>query len=392
MTASLRIGIVGAGFAARFHALNLRRVHIVPVQIAGVTSRSSDSREGFARETSIPVFDSFEALCDACDVLSLCTPPSTHEPLALEALRRGKHLIIEKPFTGSFGSGSEAFQGNLSPKDLMLQRAVASCNRIIEAADAAGKIIGYAENWIYAPAIQKEAEIVTKSGAQILWILGNQSHSGSHSRYYGMWRYSGGGSLVGKSCHPLSAALFLKRSEGAARDGKPIRPATVSARTHEITRLPGYRNEGFLRTGYQDIEDYGQMHVVFTDGSVADIFASELVLGGVSNWLEVMANNHRTRCQLNPIDALTTFNPSPDNFRDVYLTEKIETGLGWSHPAPDEAWQHGYPQEFQDFVESIAAGREPQSNAELARDTVATIYAAYVSAERSGAEVAIPER
>ena len=99
------------------------------------------------------------------------------------------------------------------------------------------------------------------------------------------------------------------------------------------------------------------MHIVFTDGTVADIFASELVLGGVSNWLEVMANNHRTRCQLNPIDALTTFNPTPDAFRDVYLTEKIETKLGWSHPAPDEAWQHGYPQEFQDFIESITAGR-----------------------------------
>jgi predicted dehydrogenase len=341
---------------------------------------------------SIAAFDSFEALCDASDVIDLCSPPSTHEQLALDALGRGKHIIIEKPFTGYFGPGEDTFQGSSSPKDPMLQHAIASCNRIIDAARAAGKTICYAENWIYAPAIQKEAEIVTKSGAQILWILGNQSHSGSHSRYYGMWRFSGGGSLVGKGCHPLSAALFLKRAEGTARDGKPIRPATVSARAHQITKLPGYRDEGFLRTGYQDIEDYGQMHIVFSDGTVADIFASELVLGGVSNWLEVMANNHRTQCRLNPIDALTTFNPAPDGFRDVYLTEKIETKLGWSHPAPDEAWQHGYPQEFQDFVESIAAGRKPQADAELARDTMATLYAAYVSAERSGSEVAIPER
>jgi predicted dehydrogenase len=390
MTSPLRIGIVGAGFAARFHTLNLRRVHTIPVQIAGATSRSSENREAFAREVSVPAFDSFEALCDASDVIDLCSPPSTHEQLAIEALRRGKHVIVEKPFTGYFGPDADSFHGNTSPKDPMLEHAIASCNRIIEAAQAAGKTICYAENWIYAPAIQKEAEIVTKSGAQILWILGNQSHSGSHSRYYGIWRHSGGGSLVGKGCHPLSAALFLKRAEGAARDGKPIRPATVSARTHQITKLPDFRDAGFLRTGYQDIEDYGQMHIVFTDGTVADIFASELVLGGVSNWLEVMANNHRTQCHLNPIDALTTFNPTPDAFRDVYLTEKIETKLGWSHPAPDEAWQHGYPQEFQDFVECIAAGRQPQANAELARDTMATIYAAYVSAERTGAEVPIP--
>jgi predicted dehydrogenase len=189
----------------------------------------------------------------------------------------------------------------------------------------------------------------------------------------------------------LGAALFLKRTEGSARDGNPIRPATVSARTHEITRLSAYRDAGFLRGGYQDIEDYGQMHIVFSDGTVADIFSSELVLGGVSNWLEVMANNHRTRCQLNPIDALTTFNPSENALRDVYLTEKIETKQGWSHPAPDEAWQHGYPQEFQDFIESVSVGREPIANAELARDTIATIYAAYVSAERGGTETKIPE-
>jgi predicted dehydrogenase len=110
----------------------------------------------------------------------------------------------------------------------------------------------------------------------------------------------------------------------------------------------------------------------------------------VSNWLEVRSNNHRTRCQLNPIDALETFNPTQDAFRDIYLTEKIETKQGWSHPAPDEAWQHGYPQEFQDFMESISEKREPLANGELARDTMATLYAAYVSAERKGAEAEIP--
>jgi predicted dehydrogenase len=125
MTNPLRIGIVGAGFAARFHALNLRRVHTIPVQIAGVTSRSPESREAFARETSVPAFDSFEALCDASDVIDLCSPPSTHEHLAVDALRRGKHVIVEKPFTGYFGPGTDSFHGNTSPKDPMLEHAIA---------------------------------------------------------------------------------------------------------------------------------------------------------------------------------------------------------------------------------------------------------------------------
>jgi predicted dehydrogenase len=391
MADPIRVGIAGAGFAARFHLHNLRRVYGVPVVVAGVTSRSPQTREAFARENSVAAFASFEELCDGVDVIDLCSPPSTHETLAVEALRRGRHIIVEKPFTGYFGIGAESFHGNAAPKEPMLHHAIESCRRIADAAETSGKTICYAENWVYAPAIQKEREIVKKSGAQILWMIGNQSHSGSHSPYYGQWRFSGGGSLVGKGCHPLSAALFLKRAEGSARDGSPIRPATVSARTHEITRLLQYRDEGHLRRGYQDIEDYGQMHVTFSDGTIADIFSSELVMGGVSNWLEVMGNNHRTRCQLNPIDALETFNPKEDAFREIYVTEKIETRQGWSHPAPDEAWQHGYPQEFQDFMESIAAGREPMAGVELARDTMATIYSAYVSAERGGAETRIPE-
>ena len=178
--------------------------------------------------------------------------------------------------------------------------------------------------------------------------------------------------------------------EGQTRNGIPIRPATISARTHQITRLASYRDEGFLRTSYEDVEDYAQLHITFGDGTVADVFSSELVLGGVRNWLEVVCNNHRTRCNLNPIDALETFNPREDLLHEVYITEKLGTKQGWMRPAPDEAWQHGYPQEFQDFAESIDRGREPLSGLALARDTLATIYAGYLSAERNGAEVIIP--
>jgi predicted dehydrogenase len=390
MAETVRVGIVGARFAAKFHWDGLRRVYGVPLEIVGVTSKTAEARDAFAREKGIRAFETFEELCAAVDVIDLCTPPSSHEQLAIEALRAGKHVIIEKPFTGYYGAKVDGFDGRSYSKAEMLREATASCTRILDAAGASGKRVCYAENWVYAPAIQKEREILAKTGGQVLWMLGEQSHSGSHSPYYGSWKFSGGGSLVGKGCHPLSAALYLKRVEGESRTGTPIRPRTVSARTHEITRLPGYRDEGFLRTAYEDIEDYSQIHIEFSDCTVADIFASELVIGGVHNWMEIICNNHRTRCNLNPIDALETFNPREDIFRDIYVTEKIGTKQGWSHPAPDEAWQHGYPQEFQDFMESIFHDREPLSGIELARDTIATIYAGYLSAERGGAEVEVP--
>jgi predicted dehydrogenase len=381
---------VGARFAARFHWEGLRRVYGVPVEIVGVTSQSAEVRDTFARERGLHIFENMEALCEAVDVVDLCTPPATHEKLAVFALERGKHVIIEKPLTGYFGDGSDSFNGASYAKAAMLEEATASCTRILETARQHNRYVCYAENWVYAPAMQKQREILVKSGGQILWMLGEESHSGSHSAYYGMWKFSGGGSMMGKGCHPLSAALYLKRVEGEARSGAAIRPATVSARTHAITRLPQFEDAGLLRTSYQDVEDYAQMHVTFSDGTVADLFASELVLGGVHNWLEVVCNNHRSRCNLSPTNGLETFSPKAETLKDVYIMEKIGSTQGWMQPATDEAWHHGYPQEFQDFMESIYHDRPPLSGIELARDTIATIYAGYLSAERGGAEVAIP--
>ena len=42
----------------------------------------------------------------------------------------------------------------------------------------------------------------------------------------------------------------------------------------------------------------------------------------------------------------------------------------------------GYPAELQDFCEAVAYDRSPECGALLARDTVAIIYGAYLSAEQ----------
>ncbi len=390
MAGKIRVGIVGVGVAASFHFEDYRRVFDVPVEVVGVMSRTLETTQAFARERGIKAYATFEELCDAVDVLNVCTPSATHEAMTLEAFARGKDVIIEKPFTGYFGPATGDFRGDTFSKEVMLREAMASSERMLAAARKAGKHICYAENWVYAPAIQKEREILTKSGGQVLRIMADESHSGSASVYGGIWRHSGGGALVGKGCHPLSAALYLKRAEGQARGSEPIRPVKVSAHVHEITRLKNYRDEGFLRTSYEDVEDYCQTHVVFDDGTIADIFCSDLVLGGVHSWLEVFANNHRTRCNLNPVNSLETYNPREDFLKDVFVTARIGTKQGWTNPSSDFDWQQGYPQEFQDFVESIAHHREPLSGGELARDTVAVLYSAYLSAERNGADVEIP--
>jgi predicted dehydrogenase len=385
----IRTGIAGSGYAARFHYEALQRLYSVKVNIVGAYSPTNERLKKFTDERKIKAFSNLESLINDSDVIHVCTPPSTHESIVTAALEKNRHVIVEKPFTGYFGDGSDTFNGDTFPREEALEQALESLKRMIGAEKKSKGKIMYAENWIYAPSVIKESEILRRTKAQILWIHGEESHSGSHSQTYGQWKFSGGGSMIGKGCHPLSAALYFKQVEGITRNRRPIRPATVSARTHAVTRMPEYKSEGYLRTTYKDIEDFAAIHVVFEDGTFADIFASELVLGGVHNWIEVNTGNHRTICNISPNNTMQTYTPDGKHFDNVYIVEKTETKEGWSSVSPDESWFTGYQHEMEAFYRSIAFGDPIESNSSLAADVIATIYAGYLSAERKGTEVSV---
>ena len=388
---SIRVGIIGVGFAGKFHYESLQAVRRVDVEVIGVTSKRKESREAFAAEHGIKAFDSVESMLDEVDVLDICSPPYVHEVNMLAAAERGKHIICEKPFTGFFGPEEidESWHGDREPKGPMFDAVREKMERIKAAIEKAGVMFAYAENFVYAPAVQKEREILEKTQAQILRMVGEESHNGSGSPVYGIWQYAGGGSLVGKGCHPLSAVLYLKRVEGEASGAGPIRPKSVTSRVHQLTRIPGYRDKGFIRTDYHDIEDFGCMHIVFEDGTVADISTGETTLGGLYDYLEVFANNHRTRCRISPNNLLDIYNPKGEQFKDIYLLEKLSTQEGWSPAAPDENWALGYYAEMQDFMTCAAEGKQPICGMDLAIDSMLVIYASYLSDERKGAEVEI---
>ena len=386
---TIRTGIVGSGFSATFHFDALQKVYGTDVEVVGVHSRNRDRGADFARKRDILFFDGLEALLDQVDAIHVCTPPVAHEPVALAGLLRDKFIICEKPLTGYFGDGSKDFHWDRADKQTALDAALASVRRMLVAERASKGRLLYAENWVYAPAVQKEREILEKTGGQILWMHGQEAHSGSHSVDYAYAARCGGGVLIGKGCHPLTAALYLKRVEGRTRDGVPIRPKTVSARTHAITRLPGFRDEGHIRRDYYDIDDFSIMHVEFDDGTVADVIASDIVMGGIHNSIEVCANNHRALCNINPNTAMQTYNPLEKNFADVYVVEKIGTKQGWACTSPEEDWFTGYPQEIEAFYRTIAYGEPLESDSLLAADAISTIYSAYVSAQKQGAAVQI---
>jgi predicted dehydrogenase len=377
----LRIGIAGAGFAGRFHHKNLRGLPAVTV---GVTSVRAESRGAFASEFGVRAYDSVEAMLPDIDVLDICSPPASHDPYIRAAAAAGKHVIVEKPFHGFFGSPQK------HSKEEMLSAITEQLRDLRQVVNQSGVLLGYAENYIYAPSIQRERQILEATKAQILRMVAEESHSGSHSPFYGIWSEQGGGSLIGKGCHPLGGVLYLKRKEGLARRGTPIRPVAVSCRTHAITKEKTFEDRGYLRTTYQDTEDYALLHVVFDDGMVADVMTSELVLGGVYDYVEVFANNHRTRCHIQPVHVVDLYSPDKKEFEGMDLMEKISSNEGWIPAYPEFGWSNGQFYEMHDFVNSMRAGREPECNLDLAIDITLAIYAGYVSADRKGAEVEVP--
>lgn len=383
------VGIVGAGFAANLHLENYHLVHGVDVRIKGVASLHPERAQAFAQrhglEVAYPSID--DLLADPeINLVDLCVPNYQHVPLIVRCAEAGKTVACEKPLTGFYGDG-EPQVGNRFGRAEMLAQALASADRALDALERAGVRLLYAENWVYSPNIRKAARLIERTGGSILRIVGEESHSGTHSDYARQWRYSGGGSLLNKGCHPLGTALHLKYEEGRRKWGKPIRPLRVIANIARLTKTRGFLadDERFIREGWEDCEDWGSLLLTFDDDTVAQITASDIVLGGIQNVFSVYSSKAVVHANNVPNTTVVTYAPRPGLYGDEYIREKVETTAGWQFTSGDEHWMNGFPHELQDFCEAVADDRAPLSGAMLARDVVAVCYGAYLSAEEGRA-------
>ena len=94
---NLRVGLVGAGYISEFHASALKRVP--NARLVGLTDVVTSRAASLAARFSIPnVFPTMEVMIDeGVDVIHILTPPDTHAQLAIAALNRGCHVLVEKP-------------------------------------------------------------------------------------------------------------------------------------------------------------------------------------------------------------------------------------------------------------------------------------------------------
>jgi predicted dehydrogenase len=124
-----------------------------------LAARSPAKHQDFSAETGIKLLDSYEkVLADPeVDAVVLCTPHSQHEEQVLQAVEAGKQIFCEKP----------------------LSLTKASIERMLEATDKAGIIMGVGHERRFEPTMEKIARLVANGdiGSTQMHVEANFSHS-----------------------------------------------------------------------------------------------------------------------------------------------------------------------------------------------------------------------
>jgi predicted dehydrogenase len=379
----IKVGLVGCGFVSELHMYAYRRVYGVDVEVKAVAARG-DQVVTFAKHHGIPAtYRSFgELIADRdIDVVDICTPPNLHASMIVEAMRAGKHVICEKPFAGYFGrDGDKAPIGKHVAKALMYERVCEEMEQTAAAIRETGKLFMYAEDWVYAPAVTKTAEILKATKDKVLFMKGEESHSGSHAAHAAQWAMTGGGSLIRMGCHPLSGVLYLKQVEAKAR-GETIRVASVTGDVGNVAACLKPDERAYIKANPVDVEDWGTLTLTFSDGTKATIFSGDMIMGGVRNLIETYTSGGSLFANITPNNHLMSYQTSEEKLASVYITEKVDRKTGWQYVCLEEEWTRGYLQEIQDFMECAATGRQPLSDLALAQETIKVNYAGYWAAE-----------
>jgi predicted dehydrogenase len=102
--APIRIGIAGAGHFGRYHALKVAASD--RARLIGVYDIDTERAKTIGWEAGAPHMD-LPALLAGCDALIVAAPAAAHHALAAQALRAGKHVLVEKPIAATLAQADE---------------------------------------------------------------------------------------------------------------------------------------------------------------------------------------------------------------------------------------------------------------------------------------------
>jgi predicted dehydrogenase len=139
----LRAAVVGAGFISTKKHIPAFLKHRSRVELAAVADMDEKSARQAAARFGIPrVYTDLSELLERerIDIVDVCTPPRTHAGVALQAIDRGCHVLIEKPMAVS----------------------VEECDRIIDASRQQGVRVCVAHSDLFYPPVMRARKLVAE--------------------------------------------------------------------------------------------------------------------------------------------------------------------------------------------------------------------------------------
>jgi predicted dehydrogenase len=95
----LKIGVLGAGHLGKIHLRLLKE--IADFELVGFYDSNPETALAVEKEFALKAFTSYDALLEAVEAIDVVTPTFYHYESASRAIRRSKHVFIEKPLTNT---------------------------------------------------------------------------------------------------------------------------------------------------------------------------------------------------------------------------------------------------------------------------------------------------
>jgi predicted dehydrogenase len=101
---TVRIGVIGVGYLGQHHARIYSKLENVELTAVDIVEETADK---FAAKYGCKAYYNYKHILNEVDAVSIVTPTATHYQIALDCLKAGKDILIEKPITENIKEADE---------------------------------------------------------------------------------------------------------------------------------------------------------------------------------------------------------------------------------------------------------------------------------------------